>query len=520
MNLPTGEVQMNTSDDLSRQLMKQLSSESKRWLLTFPNVTDASIGLRMKNGSFTSELVVVVYVSKKSPAHELSPQAMIPGVINGLPTDVQVEFDPYHFHIFDDESDLDLTRVRPLRSGIAISATSGPDHTGTLGCFGIRNSDKKRVLVSNYHVLFRNRALPGMNEGENKVYQPRVDEANEIGVSPSDAGAIGGSVDCAYAVLAEEGSCCCSKHTIPHNNTTLEKRIVGVASAQPGQKVFKHGIRSGLTVGKIVNVDKAVNNSVNYSSYFLPAGDKFTFSHLIMIVFWDQDLDKFDETREFSKPGDSGSAVLNENGEMVGLNFMSYSDPATGRKFSFACHVDQVEAKLGITIPGTRNLGPVTIGPIAALDDAVDAGNIMIGGTNGTEDFDFQAWWETVRTQLQDNPAGKKYLDLIDLHIYEIMRLINRNREVTINWHNCQGPAFVAAIARSAKHPEYELPATIEGVSLSDLFVNMGNVLTKHGSNELKTVIQSDLWWLIRLAGRIRFASDILEAVKMNDLAQ
>ncbi len=64
-----------------------------------------------------------------------------------LPTDVQEELDPALF-IVSDATGLDLTRMRPLRSGIAISTSSQPT-SRHLGLFP-RQRSKARL---HYHVI-------------------------------------------------------------------------------------------------------------------------------------------------------------------------------------------------------------------------------------------------------------------------------------------------------------------------------------------------------------------------------
>jgi hypothetical protein len=476
------------------------------WFYHFSNVTDAGIGLKMKNGAFRQQRAIVVYVSRKIPTSELPANALLPREIEGVPVDVQEELDPGYFLLSQGEN-LDLTRARPLRSGLTISTSAASDRGGTLGCFATRNSDEKKVLLSNYHVLFRNRAMPDPDDGKNRVYQPVEGEHNQIAVVADDSGHIGGALDCALAVLGEEGSCICCKHTIPHENKVGTTPLVGVASAQVGEKVFKMGAKSGHTVGKVVSVDKDINGPVDYSDYWLPAGDSFTFSNLIMIVFWDEAADDFDPTQSFGQGGDSGSVVYNENNEIIGLYFGSHFNPATGRHFAFACHIDLVETALGVTVPGTRNISAAPPGPaLAALDDPVSGDNIVVTAAPGSDQVDahLAAWWQEVEPQLLQLESGRKALSLIRLHGYEIMRLINHRREVTVTWQRGKGPAFVAAAARSARHDDYCIPREIDGATATALAASMASVLVKHGSEELREAVQTNLPWFLALMTRLQ----------------
>jgi hypothetical protein len=58
-------------------------------LMSLPNVVGVGIGPRFKDGKRTDQIGVVVMVQQKLPASALSPQDMIPAVLEGIPVDVQ-----------------------------------------------------------------------------------------------------------------------------------------------------------------------------------------------------------------------------------------------------------------------------------------------------------------------------------------------------------------------------------------------------------------------------------------------
>ncbi len=60
------------------------------YLLSLPNVQDLGIGLRMRNGVSTSEMVLRVFVSHKFSVEDLAEHERIPGELEGIPTDVEV----------------------------------------------------------------------------------------------------------------------------------------------------------------------------------------------------------------------------------------------------------------------------------------------------------------------------------------------------------------------------------------------------------------------------------------------
>ncbi|MFZ1397435.1 MAG: hypothetical protein WAS33_11080 [Candidatus Promineifilaceae bacterium] len=58
-------------------------------LLAKPNVVGVGIGFRQQRQTRTDEVVLVVLVEKKVPRAQLAPEDIIPGLIEGVPVDVQ-----------------------------------------------------------------------------------------------------------------------------------------------------------------------------------------------------------------------------------------------------------------------------------------------------------------------------------------------------------------------------------------------------------------------------------------------
>jgi hypothetical protein len=58
-------------------------------LLSKPNVVGVGIGFRQTAGTTMSDLALVVMVSRKIPAIQLSDEDIIPPSIDGVPVDVQ-----------------------------------------------------------------------------------------------------------------------------------------------------------------------------------------------------------------------------------------------------------------------------------------------------------------------------------------------------------------------------------------------------------------------------------------------
>jgi len=58
-------------------------------LLNKANVMGVGVGLRMRAGELTDEVVLVVMVTRKVPRAQLAPEDFVPSEIEGVPVDIQ-----------------------------------------------------------------------------------------------------------------------------------------------------------------------------------------------------------------------------------------------------------------------------------------------------------------------------------------------------------------------------------------------------------------------------------------------
>lgn len=136
-------------------------------LLAIPGVHAVGVGSKIVAGQLTPELAIMVFVVKKKPLSELSPEQVIPDEIEGVKTDVY-ESDIPEIHA-------DETRYRPLVGGSQITPggltpdviTHNPPPApptltpgqglglvGTLGClFSSPGSSPKIIGLTCHHVV-------------------------------------------------------------------------------------------------------------------------------------------------------------------------------------------------------------------------------------------------------------------------------------------------------------------------------------------------------------------------------
>jgi len=288
------------------------------------NVVYVCSGTKVIGGVDTGRDAIVVGVTKKVSLSILKKGDRIPAKIHGKETDV-VETGEIKA--------LRTSKHRPAPGGVSIGH---PNITaGTLGMVIPTNSG--RYILSNNHVLAHsNDASIG-----DETWQPG---AYDGGVSIDVIGHLSDFVPIVF--LGDESTCPIGNSIVrvfnflaklfgritrirtyadimntvdcaiaePINDADVSEEIlevgipIGFSDAIVGEKVKKSGRTSGLTEGTVSSTDALVN--VNYGD-----GKMATFIDQIM-------------TTAMSEGGDSGSVVLNEVNEVVGLLFAG-SDQVT-----------------------------------------------------------------------------------------------------------------------------------------------------------------------------------------------
>lgn len=302
-------------------LARNVRREYVELLLGKPNVITCGVGFKETEGVITDEPAVVVGVKQKVPQAQLSAQDMVPKVLSqDVKSDV-VEVG--EIRAFQGPTD----RWRPAPGGVSIGHYAVT--AGTLGCLTAKNDQV--FILSNNHVLANsNNAKIG-----DAILQPGSHDggtmADQIGTLaefvPIDFGDL--PVDCGIASGVEEllnavAKALGSRHRIlafqespgtnlvdcalalPTSPDLVRKDILnigvpkGAREATLGTAVQKSGRTTGHTTGQIIQIDVTVQ--VAYGTKIA------TFTDQLM-------------AGAMSAGGDSGSAVLDNEGYVVGLLF-------------------------------------------------------------------------------------------------------------------------------------------------------------------------------------------------------
>lgn len=449
-------------------------------LTRIPGVLGVGFGRKEVDGKVTDQVSLRVYVAEKKSPAELAPEEMVPDSFEGIPTDVLVVREIKRVPCEDQDTH------SPLIGGISITdfhGSGGSSGRGTLGFFATLNGvagPENVVLITNHHVLASAavgdtvyhpqwmtpsgggpRAMV-TNTGPIAKVHALPAEADHNFTYPGEAAA-DYFVDCASAKLDICISSWCNtncgvsyKNEIRDLNIGGNSRIESVARVAqsdlnaPGDYVvYKVGARTSKTTGHVIDIAAVISGG----------------NRLIEIDAAAPDCDGIDR---FAAEGDSGSAVINAQNQLVGLLFaVSASDASR----AFACHIHPVMDRLAITPISAAN---PPVGPAGQARADVRG---FIDGLNETI---------PLRERFLATPQGTEVYAAVLAHRAEVVALVNHRRPVTVAWHRAQGPAFLAHGVENARNPGHRVPREIDSVDRETLARRMAEILTLHGSAELK----------------------------------
>jgi len=305
--------------------------QDRRKLLKKQNVIGVGYGNKNTGGVDTDEPCISVLVEKKLPKSELRKSALIPDEIDGVKTDVieTGKINALPLRLSTSGVGLRESRVRPALGGVSIGHQSIT--AGTFGCMVTDGTDN--FILSNNHVLAHTNAgkkgdiilQPGPHDGgvalANKIatlehFEPiRFDKGK-----PEEDGflALIKNFLCAlFGIFCEEeedlspnlfdGALAAPVVPVDGIDVSPEILEVGIPTGwahgeQIGLQVKKSGRTTGLTTGKVIqtNVDILVDYGIGKGA----------------VLFENQII-----SDGYCQGGDSGSVVLNDNNEVVGLLF-------------------------------------------------------------------------------------------------------------------------------------------------------------------------------------------------------
>ena len=479
---------------------RMLAGGAEARLLDIPGVYHVSVGAKERGGKLAREMCIRVYVRNKQPLESIAPRDRIPREIGGLQTDVNV--------VQGGRPLANFGRYRPVKGGIAITNMIAvldlsllPDlvygfNVGTFGCTATRRSGGKPVLLTACHVLMVDR----VDDGNHLIFQPGegtpVKGAPPPGPKHKDfiARVIDHTVDCKYTTKVDAGiaeldvssccRCCCGLEVKDEilgltagvddmSGPPTNDKIIGMRRPAFLDVVYKVGIATGWTRGAVADASGPVPNyNVGIDWPTLDLVDQ------ILIA-----SDKPNRWPSFLEEGDSGAAVIDENGFIVGLGF-GHEKNITATSHSFANNIVNVCDELKININLTK---PSDIAGRRIAAPAFDAAGMMDEEAYAAARDRVLA--HPMAQHVLAQPAGAWLFALGEAHREEVVRLVTTYRPVTVAWHRAGGPALFAKGLEAFREDRDVLPAPAHGGTLETALAQVGNALAAHGSPALRDAI-------------------------------
>ncbi len=329
--------------------LEQTLKEYQNNLLSLNNVVGIGQGIKEKDGKMLKDKCIKVLVNKKIPKKELSSYEQVPQSIEKNKTDV-IEVGDVEL-LSNDE--LRLEKNRPAQPGVSIG-----HYKITAGTFGAVVKDKRTgqpLILSNNHVLanisdgrdgkaYKGDEIlqPGSYDGGETadiiaylerfvpIYNNEVSERAKA--STLSRGftrlmtALSNILTPSYRARNNKIDGAVAK---PKSEDIIKEEIRGLGKVKGkvkpklGMKVIKSGRTTGVTssIVKAIDVTIKVRLSDNASTYFT-----------------DQIL-----ADSFSRPGDSGSLVVDENNRAVGLLFAGSKQSSIFNRIENVCQDLEIE---------------------------------------------------------------------------------------------------------------------------------------------------------------------------------
>jgi hypothetical protein len=378
---------------------------------------------------------------------------------------------------------------------------------GTLGCVAINqaatDARKKAVALTNAHVLLD--VVRTTTHDGKAVGQPDTSSLccksldHTIGHMDQDAVLIAvdetanpqpppTGVDAAFVTLDPETEWSAEVIASGEGDSITTEKITGVHTVDKSEALFdfssgtgvpiypvhKRGIRTGATKGWLTDI--TVTDHTTYESMNGSIKRKVKFYNQLQIQ-------PQDPTSFFSLQGDSGSVLLNDNHEVIGLNFAGPADTDPPGTTSVANPIGEVQTKLGVVVADATAYPGVQTVPKSATAHAfadLPADRAVL-----------RQRMETVRSELGSTEIGSQLDRALHRHFTEIRLLVNRNKLAAVVWKRIEGPAWINEVLTCLLDRARPLPAQLRGQSLDSCLDKLGRVLTRYGSEALVEDLRS-----------------------------
>jgi hypothetical protein len=376
--------------------------------MNIPGVYATSVGIKLVKGVLTDTIAICVYMTNKKPLSVVPPAEQIPAQIEGFPTDVIAGSPPVL---------AGGCKVRPLEGGIIVGG-SGFAY-GTLGCI-VRSRANSGVCyaLSNQHVF---------GSQGSKIYQPAsyvvCDEIGTVTTAVTNQ-----DVDCAISNFDAYNDGGVGKIENIGNVTgsyTLTQNDVGNVVLR------KSGVTTGLRSGTLQSIH--FTGSVNGTTF------------INQISIWPLN------NANFAEPGDSGSAIVDPSGRVVGLLFAIANGPPNW---------------------GIAN-------PIAKVFDALQVDIVV-----GEAEYAPRPYRETVlgkaEALLSESVRGQEYWQTFQQHRQRLQHMFRRIPRLFAAAQSLPQFKLVDVVRQAIADPDSLIPTTIADEDTVTVFARLHRVLSEY----------------------------------------
>jgi hypothetical protein len=465
---------------------REILARATQAFVKYPNVHAVGLGAKSIGGKITPGPAILVLVEKKLPLSQLKPEEVVPTEFEGVPTDLlQVgrpvpAVAPPGIAFKGDAGPYvdDWGRYRPLRGGIRITPNN-TNGSGTMGFLARLDLPTPHTVgVTNMHVMFSSPATAIANL---RVGQPTNDTSmthccdNLFGQYA--AGVWTSSMD--VAIVQLDGG---TEYYAQIEEIGVVSGVYDLSTADGASGTYavrKRGARTGLTGGIVRGIHFSPVGATK-QNYMLIQPNPLTGPG----------------TPTFDWRGDSGSAIVNDSNEIVGL--LWGVDPAptdTDFGWGFAWGIQDV-------LDALETAGfPIIAETATTLDDK----RVAAGPVPQRSESQVLAPPPIARRLESDlalSDEGRKLTELWLRHSKEMHALVTRNRRVAVQWQRTGGAALLQTALRSAYAPEVMLPVEIGGRSLDVCIHDVLDLFARHGSIELRADLARCRALLPSMAGR------------------
>jgi hypothetical protein len=452
-----------------------------------PNVHAVGVGGRERAGRPTGEVVLKVFVTTKVGPRALAENARVPPLFEGVPTDV-IEVGEPSLQVatgVPPMTDAEIAaaekpRERPLRGGTALMGGLRFG-TGTLGCFFEVVENPKLVLAATaHHVLFQPRTpeIPDLKAGQPTPDESCTDCCSNLigkflwGVYADD------SIDVALIQLDPGLEW---QATIEEIGLITGSHDLTVAEAASGTyQIRKRGITTRLTGGILQSIGTVgTTGARHYIDGVAVRPNPLTSNPAAPVVF--------------SHAGDSGSAYVNDAGEVVAIHFMGEHKPVATKGWGFGFPIGELTGKFWSARSQTLKLSvagnPNTVNIVPAASAIAGESQAPTAGRQLQRDLDRSA-------------RGRALLQLWLRHSTELNAIVQHQRRAATVWHRQHGPELLRLLALAPYQPTLPLPAELGGRPLREGLELFLEQIERFASRDLRSDLAAHRSFILTLPGR------------------